>query len=299
MLDRSRLQGVFVPMVTPTTAEGKVDKVATVSVVKHLIDGGVQGLVPLGATGEYGCLSTADRAEILEIVVKEGGGEVPVIAGVLSTGFKDAVDAGLDFKKAGADGILLLPPYFPKGTQEGICEYFREFIAQVQLPVLIYDIPYRTSVILEPATIEKIVDENKLVVGLKACNTDLAHFSRMVALVGDKIAILGGEDYLFLAEMMLGARGGILATANVFPSTWVKMSRLIGAGEIEAAKHIHFGMLPFLDACFSEPNPGPMKESMSIVGVPVGQAMRPLYRPNEQTINKLKTIINSLREHPL
>jgi 4-hydroxy-tetrahydrodipicolinate synthase len=259
----------------------------------------VEGLVPLGGTGEYPALSPMDRATMVETVADEAQGKLPVVAGVLNPGFREAVIAGMDFKKAGADALMLVTPYYIRPTQDGIRKYYAEFISKVKMPVVIYDIPYRTGVSLEPDTIAKIVDDNEMIIGIKACNTDLAHFARMMALVGKKISVLSGEDYLFMFEVIMGARGGILASANAFPRPWVKMFELISNGNISDAKRIHFGLLPFMDAVFAEVNPGPIKEAMAMIGFDVGPLLKPLLKPSRDNTEKLRRAVQKLLDNPL
>jgi 4-hydroxy-tetrahydrodipicolinate synthase len=294
-LKKDQLSGILPAMVTPTDRNGRINKSTARRLVGHLIHEKVGGLVPLGGTGEYPALSPLDRATMVETVVDEAAGRVPVIAGILSPGFKEAVSSGMDFKKAGADGVMLVTPYYIKPGQEGIREYFAEFISRVKLPVVIYDIPYRTGVYLDPATINKIVDEGgKMVIGMKACNTDLAHFTRLMALVSDKISVLSGEEYLFMSEVILGAKGGILASANAFPRPWVKMFEMISAGDIDGARRIHFGLVPLMDAVFAESNPGPLKEAMPMVGFDVGHPLSPLSIPNKENLIRLKAAVQAL-----
>jgi 4-hydroxy-tetrahydrodipicolinate synthase len=295
-LDKSKLGGILPALVTPTDGDGRVRRETTRTLVRRVLDAGVAGLVPLGGTGEYAALSPSDRIAFVETVVDENAGAVPVVAGVLSVGFKEAVSAGLDFKRAGVDAIMLLTPYYVKPTQEGQREYFSEFIARVDLPVVIYDIPYRTGTYLDPSTIEKMAEENELIIGIKACNTDVAHFTRMMARVGDKISVLSGEEYLFLAQVVLGAKGGILATANAFPRPWIRMFELLVKGDIDGAKRILFKLLPLLDAAFSEINPGPLKEAMAMAGLDVGHALRPLVRPSQENMTGLQAAVQKLMD---
>jgi 4-hydroxy-tetrahydrodipicolinate synthase len=298
-LDKDKLRGILPAIVTPVNSEGEVNKEATRRLVNYLIKAGVGGLVPLGGTGEYTALSSQDRVTFVETVVEETAGRVPVIPGILSPGFKEAVTTGKDFMRAGADAVMLVTPYYIRPSQEGIREYYGEFISRVSLPVVLYDIPYRTGVYLEPATINQIVNENEMVIGLKACNTDLSHFTRMMALVNDKISVLSGEEYLFMPEVIMGAKGGILATANVFPRPWIRMFEMISKGDIEGARRIHFGLLSLMDAAFAECNPGPIKEVMAMIDIDVGHALRPLAPPGQDNLRRLQAAVRRLLDHPL
>jgi 4-hydroxy-tetrahydrodipicolinate synthase len=222
-----------------------------------------------------------------------------VIAGVLSPGFGDALAAAQDFKRAGADAIMLVTPFYARPTQDGMRGYFNEFCSRVDLPLVLYDIPYRTGVSIGPATVRRLAEENPKIIGMKACSTDLAYFTRLISEVEDTLSLLSGEEYLFLSHMILGAKGGILATCNVFPHAWIKMYKHIVAGDIPSARRILFRLVPLLDAVFAEMNPGPLKEAMSMVGHDVGPAMRPLVKPSEKTMVSLKAAVEVLIERPV
>jgi 4-hydroxy-tetrahydrodipicolinate synthase len=299
VLDKGSLNGIFPAMVTPTDSEGNINKDATRKLVKFLIEAGVAGLVPLGGTGEFTNLPPLERVRFVEAVVEETNGKVPVIAGVLSPGFGEAVNTGMDFKKAGADGIMLLTPFYVKPTQEGMRAYFNEYTSKVGLPLLLYDIPYRTGVSLEPGTIRSMIDENEMIIGMKACNTDLAYFTRLMAIVGDSMSVLSGEEYLFMSHMILGAKGGVLATCNVFPDAWIKLYNLLIRGEVDSATKILFRLVPLLDAAFAEINPGPLKAAMAMRGFEVGPALKPLVAPSDKTFSDLKLAVQSLLSDPV
>lgn len=299
VLDKSRLKGIFPAMVTPTDSQGKINQEETRKLVAFLIESGVAGLVPLGGTGEFTNLSPSERIKFVELVVEETAGKVPVISGVLSPGFGEAVNTGMDFKKAGVDGIMLLTPFYVKPTQEGLRAYFNDYISKIDLPLLIYDIPYRTGVSLEPETIRRLVDENELIIGMKACNTNLAYFTRLMAIVEDSMSVLSGEEYLFMSHVILGANGGVLATCNVFPETWIKMYELLIQGEVGDATKILFRLVPLLDAAFAEMNPGPLKAAMTMRGFEVGPALKPLVAPCDKTISDLKSAVQELLKNPI
>ena len=299
VLDKSKLKGIFPALVTPTDSEGQINKEGTRKLVAFLIESGVAGLVPLGGTGEFTNLAPSERVKFVELVVEEAAGKIPVISGVLSPGFGEAVATGMDFKKAGVDGIMLLTPFYVKPTQEGIRAYFNDYTSKIDLPLLIYDIPYRTGVSLEPETIRRLVDENELIIGMKACNTNLAYFTRLMAIMEDSMSVLSGEEYLFMSHVVLGANGGVLATCNVFPEAWIKMYELLIKGEVGDATKILFRLVPLLDAAFAEMNPGPLKAAMAMRGFEVGPALKPLVAPSDKTISDLKSVVQELIKNPI
>jgi 4-hydroxy-tetrahydrodipicolinate synthase len=292
---REQLIGLYPALPTPTDANANVDCAATTKLVDFLCGSGVNGLVAVGGTGEYAALSPDDRRIMVETTVEAAAGRLPVIAGVLAPGFKEAVQAAKDFTAAGAAGVMLLTPYYVTATQDGIREYFKVFAAEVDVPVLLYEIPYRTGIALKAETIAGMADDRSII-GMKACNPDFNQFARVIGLVGDEISVLSGEEPFFATHVAMGARGGVLATANFFPKIWQEIFALASAGNLKAALAKQQRLLPLLDAVFSETNPGPLKEAMAMLGMPVGHALRPLQQPKPETMEKMRVAIAGLQE---
>ena len=290
---KEQLVGLYPALPTPTDADANVDRAATARLVDFLCAAGVNGLVPVGGTGEYAALSPRDRRIMVEATVEAAAGRVPVVAGILSTGFKEAVQAAKDFAAAGADGVMLVTPYYVIPTQEGIREYFKAFAQAVDVPVMLYEIPYRTGVALKAETIGQMADDRSII-GMKACNPDFNQFARVIGLVGERISVMSGEEPFFATHVAMGARGGVLATANLFPKVWQEIFALAGAGNLRAALARQQRLLPLLDAAFAETNPGPLKEAMAMIGMPVGHVLRPLQRPRPETMDKLRAAISAL-----
>ncbi len=291
---REQLTGLYPALPTPTDAKGNVDRAATAKLVDFLCGSGINGLVPVGGTGEYAALSPDDRRIMVETTVEAAAGRVPVVAGILAPGFKEAVQAAKDFAGAGAAGVMLVTPYYVIPTQEGLREYFRAFAQEVDLPVLLYEIPYRTGVALKAETIAQMVDDRSII-GMKACNPDFNQFIRLIGLVGDRISVLSGDEPFFATHVAMGARGGILATANFFPKVWQEIFALASAGNLKAALAKQRRLAPLLDAVFSETNPGPLKEAMAMLGMPVGHALLPLTPPRPETMEKMRAAIAGLQ----
>jgi 4-hydroxy-tetrahydrodipicolinate synthase len=295
ILSKNDLKGIMPALVTPTDAEGKFKGDETKKLVNHLIRAGVSGIVPLGGTGEFTNMPPKERIKFVEFIAKEVNGKLPVIAGILSPGYHEAVEVGLEFKKAGVDALMLLTPFYVKPTQEGIIQYFLSFIDKVKMPIVLYDIPYRTMVSTDPATVRKIAEMSEMLIGLKVCNPDLAYFVRLMLQVGDLISVLSGEEYLFMSHVLLGAKGGILATCNLFPNEWIKMYECLQKKDTDTAKEILFSLAPLLDAAFCEINPGPLKAALTMAGFEVGPALSPLMAPQSSTIEKLQASMKALR----
>jgi 4-hydroxy-tetrahydrodipicolinate synthase len=288
------LRGVLPAFPTPTTDDGAVDEAALRRLVRFLLDGGAKGLVPMGGTGEFTALSPAARTRVVEITAEIAAGKVPVVAGVLSPGYAEATQTGRDFTKAGADALLLIAPFYVTPSQIGIRDYFRAYRNDVDAPLVFYDIPYRTRIVTDAAVLAGLAAD-RTIIGMKACNTDMHHFNQIAAAVDDRFALLSGEDTLFPAHVALGARGGILAAASLMPAYWQRMFEAAAAGQLGEAIAAQRRLLPLLDAIFAEPNPGPLKEALGMIGLPSGHALPPLRHPAEATMAALRVAIASLR----
>jgi 4-hydroxy-tetrahydrodipicolinate synthase len=292
------LRGILPAFPTPTTADGAVDAKALRFLVKYLIDGGASGLVPIGGTGEYTALSPAARIEVVEVTVDAAAGRVPVVAGVLSPGYAEAMQTGRDLAKAGADALLLLAPFYVKPSQDGIRDYVRAFRNDVDVPLVFYDIPYRTSIATDSAVIAALASD-RTIIGMKACNTDLHHFNQIAAWTDDRFALLSGEDTMFPGHVALGACGGILASAALLPAYWVRVFEDAIGGKLPQAVKAQRRLLPLLAAVFAEANPGVLKEAMNLSGIPCGHALPPLRFPSDSTMAALRTALNALRDDGL
>lgn len=288
------LKGIFPAFPTPTDKEGHVNADALRRLVDHLLAGGSSGLVPVGGTGEYTALSPADRVRAVEATVAAAKRRVPVIPGILSPGFAEAVETGKAFQAAGADALMLVAPFYVTPTQEGIRDYFKAYRDKVDLPILLYDIPSRTRIGVDPDTIAQMVEDGTII-GMKACNTDTNHFNRIINFVGDRIGVLSGEDLYCPMQVAMGGSGGVLASATMIPRYWVDLFELARGGDLKEALKRHRALFPLLDAIFAECNPGPLKEAMRLIGHDIGRVLLPLRPPSQATMAKLEKAIADLR----
>jgi len=292
-LSPSDLTGVFPAMVTPFTADGTIDRPAVKTLVEHLLAGGASGLVPIGGTGEYTALTPAERKEMVAVTVEAAAGRVPVVAGVLSPGYGEAKLAGDDMKAAGADAVMLLTPFYALGTQEGVRRYFQAFRSDVDLPIVFYEIPARTNISAKADTLQAIVEDGSII-GMKYSNYDLVEFIKVMDRVGDKVAVMSGEEPLFATHLSLGATGGVLATSNIYPRIWTHIFELAKAGNLTEAVAMQNRLEPLFAAIFGEANPGPLKRAMKMAGLDAGEVRLPLLPPSAETIDKLEAIMPML-----
>ena len=285
-LSMTDLNGLFTAIVTPFTPDRKLDKAALTKLVEFQIASGASGIVPIGGTGEYTALSRQERSEMVAVCVEAAGGK-PVIPGVLSTGFEDAAEAGRDFKKAGAAAVMPVTPYYATGPQDGMRAYFKNYRDAVDLPLVLYQIPRRTNVELKAETVQALAEDG-VAIGIKYSNYDMPEFLKTIKFAGDKMSVLSGEEPLFATHVALGARGGVLATATVYPERWIKVFEIARQGKLAEAVEASRELDMLIEVVFRETNPGPLKKYMEMVGMPVGGVRLPLVDPSEETVALLK-----------
>lgn len=284
-LSKTDLRGLFTAIVTPLTADGSVDIKALQTLVRFQLAAGAAGIVPIGGTGEYPAFSRSERRDIVAACVDAAGGK-PVIPGVLSTGFADALEAGRDFAAAGAAAVMTVTPYYAPGTQDGMRAYFRRYRDSLDLPVLLYQIPRRTTVATNANNVQAMAEDGSII-GMKFSSYDMPDYIRTVKFAGDKIAILSGEEPLFATHVALGAQGGVLASATIYPKIWLEIFALAKEGKLKEALKVQDRIDPVVDAIYVETNPGPLKKYMAIAGMPVGSVRLPLLDPSPDTLAKL------------
>ena len=284
------LRGIFPALTTSFSPDGAFDAAGMEAHVARMFKAGMTGVVPLGGTGEYTAMSPSERLAVVETCVAAAKGHGPVIAGVLSPGLAEAVETGKQFKAAGVDAIMLLTPFYALGGQEGILDYYRKFHAEVGLPIVLYEIPGRTNVSYAPETVAMLADEG-IAIGIKYSNLDVVKFTQVMNAAGDKMTVMGGDDSLLVAHMVLGAPGTILATANVCPESWVECFKLGTSGDFAGAAALNKKLYPMIEAVFSEPNPTALKSAMAIAGHDTGPVRLPLKAPKPETVARLEELI--------
>ncbi|MBC9881231.1 4-hydroxy-tetrahydrodipicolinate synthase [Bradyrhizobium sp. INPA01-394B] len=287
MLTATSLHGLFPAIPTPVKADDTIDAGAVSSLFTWLNKQGIDGVVPLGGTGEYGALSRSERIKMAGLSVKAMGGKGPVIAGVLDTGFHDALQAGREFAAEGVDGLLVLTPYYTNPTQAGVRDYFLRYADASPVPILIYEIPYRTRIAIQPRILHEL-SRHPNIIGMKACNLDMYHFLQVVAGVDASFAVLSGEDSLFPLHLAAGAKGGIIVTACLLPRAWRQIFEAATAGKTAEALGLHRRLIPLMNMAFAETNPGPMKAVMDLVGVDAPRMLAPLVQPAPTLVASLR-----------
>jgi len=268
------LKGVFVPNITPFSAQ-EVDEPALQRLLDYLIEQGASGIVPCGTTGESATLDHAEHRRVIELTIKHVARRVPVIAGTGSNSTAEAVELTRHAEGSGADAALLISPYYNRPMQSGLIEHFTAVARAVKLPIIMYNIPKRTGVNMEPETVAALAAVPSIV-GIKEASGELNQVNEILRLAPPDFAVLSGDGNMTFSICCLGGVGAILADAHILPGEWVRMVELIAAGEIARAREIHFRLLPIATALFLETNPVPTKAAMEMLGLVGGETRLPL-----------------------
>jgi len=285
-------EGVITALVTPFRGD-QLDEEALRRLVERQIEAGVDGLAPCGSTGESATLSHAEHRRVVEVVVDAAGGRVVVLAGTGSNSTREAIELTRHAREAGANGALLISPYYNKPTQEGIYAHFAEIARQTSFPLVVYNIPGRTASNVLPTTLARLADLEH-VVGVKESSGDLAQISSVVALCPDDFCVLSGDDALTLPLLAVGGDGVISTTANVAPAAMVDLVRSFRSGDPARSLEVHQRLLPLFDALFCETNPIPVKAALSSLGLVSDEIRLPLTPLGEAHRERLRVVLKEM-----
>jgi 4-hydroxy-tetrahydrodipicolinate synthase len=285
--------GALTAIVTPFD-DGEVDEHALRDLVEFQIQGGADGLVPCGSTGESATLTHAEHDQVVKIVIEQARRRVPVIAGTGSNSTAEAVRLTAAAREAGADGALLISPYYNKPTQEGIYRHYRTIATAVDLPLIVYNIPGRTASNIAPETFARLC-EVRNIVAIKEASGSMDQTSNIRSLCGDRLTILSGDDSLTLPLMALGAKGVIATVSNVMPRETHDLAAAALAGDFARAREIHYKLLPLVRAIFVETNPIPVKQALAFMGKCKPEMRMPLTQMSPGPAEKLHAVMKNLR----
>ena len=260
-----RFSGAFTALITPFK-NGAVDEDAFVKLVEWQIEQGIHGLVPVGTTGESPTLSHEEHDRVIELCVKTAEGRVPVIAGAGSNSTSEAVRLSKHAEEVGADGVLIVSPYYNKPTQAGLFAHFNAVAEAVSVPVIVYDIPGRSIVRVDDDTMAKLA-KIKNIAGVKDAVGDAARPTRLLNLIGEDFAQLSGEDATCLPYLAAGGHGCISVVSNIAPALCAQMHEAFAKGDIARAMEINRQIMPLHDGMFTEASPGPVKYAASLLGI--------------------------------
>lgn len=286
-LTNTATQGLYTATTTPMNPDGSLNLPLIRSQVESQLRAGISGLVTVGGTGEAAALSVSERVQVVRATVEAAAGRVPVVAGVTTPGLMDTLALGHAFLDAGADALMVITPYGTAPNQAGIRDYYKAVADGVGQAVMLYDIPYLTLVTTSPDTVLDIANDGSIF-AMKASNPDQAAFTRLVQLVADKIAIMSGDEHLFAVQIALGAVGGVLASTNILPRTWMQIMRTARVGDLTLAQQHIARIHDFLVNVYAEPNPGPMKAAQVLTGLDVGPVRLPNRAPEAALVDDMR-----------
>jgi 4-hydroxy-tetrahydrodipicolinate synthase len=290
-----RLTGTLTAIVTPFSADGEsVDQAALDALVEAQIQGGVSGLVPCGTTGESPTLTEEEQLLVIKRTVAVAAGRVPVIAGTGSFSTKKSILASKAALAAGADGVMLVMPYYNKPSQEGLREHVLAVARAVSCPVVLYNVPGRSVVDLGADTTERICEAAPNVVALKDASGNVLRCQELKRRLGDRLTVLSGDDGLTLPMMAVGAAGVISVSSNVRPREVSEVTRLALAGDWDAARAAHLALLELHAVMFVEPNPAPAKAALATLGRMTPAVRLPLVPASEGLRRQLTEVLARL-----
>jgi len=284
-------QGSMVAVVTPFK-DGKIDEPKIRELVEFHIKNGTDVLVPCGTTGESPTLSHDEHRRVIELAVETARKRIPVVAGTGSNSTAEAIDLTRFAKKVGADGALVVLPYYNKPTQQGLIAHCRAIADAVELPLILYNIPGRTGINMLPETLAVLADHPNIV-GMKEATGNLEQMTHDIVLCADKLSFLSGDDTLTLPLMAVGGRGVISVVANIVPRDVADLTRAFLGGDWKRAREIHLKLFPLCQAMFLETNPIPVKTALALMGMITGELRLPLCPMSDANLNRLKAAMRA------
>jgi 4-hydroxy-tetrahydrodipicolinate synthase len=287
--------GVSTAIVTPFR-RGVVDEEALRSLCEDQIANGIDGLVPVGTTGESPTLTFEEHIRVIELVVQIAAKRVPVIAGTGANATKEAIELSIAAKKVGADGLLQVTPYYNKPSQEGMYRHFKAIVDACPLPMIVYNVPGRTGCDLLPETIARLAEIPEIVAVKEATGSAL-RASQVLSRVPSKFTVLSGDDATAFPHYALGFKGVISVVSNVAPGMMAEMWDAAAAGRWDRARELHFKLLPLSEGLFIEANPVPVKSALAMMGRIADELRAPLYPlagPNREKVRGYMTEVGLL-----
>ena len=278
---------VVTAMVTPFDRQGEVDYAATKKLIDHLIANGTESVVVAGTTGESPTLSKEEKIELFKFVVREVNGRIPVIAGTGSNNTRESIALTIEAENCGVDGVMLVAPYYNKPSQEGIYQHFKVIAEATSLPIMVYNIPGRTSVNIDVDTIVRLSEIDNIIC-VKEASGDLDAMAEIIRRTDDDFVLYSGDDSLTLPVLSIGGVGIVSVSAHIVGNEIQEMIHAFKSGSVEEAGAIHRGLLPTLKALFSALSPTPIKAVLNMKGIQLGKVRLTLVPLNDEQIRELK-----------
>jgi len=290
----NNLYGTGVALVTPFDKSGKIDFAALEQHLNRIIDGGINYLTLLGTTGEPPTMTKEEKSEILKFVKEKTAGRVPIVLGIGGNNTSAVVEEILNTDLSGIDSILSICPYYTKPSQRGIYAHFEAVAKASPLPVILYNVPGRTSKNIDPDTVIKLANDFKNIVAIKEASGNMNQIMSILAKKPEDFAVISGDDSLAVPMISLGCIGVISVAANVVPEQFSKMIKLALEGDFISAREIHFKLLELMNALFEDGSPSGAKAALNILGIMEENLRLPLVPVSPSVREKIKTLLSAL-----
>jgi 4-hydroxy-tetrahydrodipicolinate synthase len=287
-----KLEGIIAPMATALTQDEKVDVNTTRTLVDFLIDGGIDGLFPLGTSGEFALFDKEERKTVVETVVDQTNGRVPVLAGVSDPSLENVLAFAKDAEDVGADAIVATPPYYYATGEDGLFSHFETIARKNGLPLIVYNIPEWTHLFVPPTVIQRLAEKH-LIVGMKYTEYNLLNLLRFLRVAGKLISIFTGSDAMTFTNLEFGGSGAVIGVANVAPKWASSVFDEFKRGDLEASRQAQSRLLPIIEAISVGRFPAGLKEAMKMIGMSVGSVKSPL---QSLTVEERELVAGYLRE---
>jgi 4-hydroxy-tetrahydrodipicolinate synthase len=285
--------GIYTAIVTPFTDADEFDEGAFRRLIDFQIASGAAGLLVIGGSGEFVSLTPSERQRVIDVAIDHTARRIPIIVGALAPGTKEVQDTVRYAAKAGSDAVLVLPSYYIKASADGVCEHFARVADVAAIPIVAYNNYSRTGITLDVSILERLA-RIPSIVALKECERDLAVVAAKIDAIGERIAILSGDDDLGFPTFLLGSPGGIFMTANLVPAFHRKLFEAAVNADLVIARRAHYALLPLVDALYTANHPGPLKDAMGLIGHPVGTARAPLQRASAENLKRAQIALKNL-----
>jgi 4-hydroxy-tetrahydrodipicolinate synthase len=289
---KATFQGSIVALVTPFR-HGKIDEPKVKALVELHVKSGTDAIIPCGTTGESPTLSHDEHRHMIELTIAAAAGRIPVIAGTGSNSTAEAIDLTKHAERAGAQGALVVNPYYNKPTQEGLYRHFRAVAEATTLPILVYNIQGRTAVNVETDTMARLARDCATIVGVKEASGSLDQMSQVILACGPDFSVLSGDDNITLPLLAIGGRGVVSVIANIVPRETSEMVHAALDNDWKRARELHYKLFPLARAAFLETNPIPIKEMMAMAGIVEPEFRLPMCRMGDANREKLRAILTS------
>ncbi len=296
MIMRKRWTGVGTALVTPFRTDGSVDEQGVRRLARRQIDAGIHFLAPCGTTGEAPTLSADEKVRIVELIVQEADGKVPVLAGAGGYDTREVIHLMRRMEQAGANGFLSVTPYYNKPTQEGLFQHYRALAESTSLPIVVYNVPGRTGVNVDPATLVRLAGFSNIV-AVKEAAGNVPQMAEICVSVPEEFIVLSGDDALTLPLMAIGGHGVISVASNEVPAEMTQMVELAEKGDFLGARKLHARLYPLMTVNFIESNPGPVKAAMAAMGLLDEIYRLPMVSPRPTSHERIMRVLQDLKLH--